>query len=408
MLKRISVVLAAVVLLAAACRKVPSGETRCPQTLLVYMAGNSNLSSYAYANIADLKAGYVPRYCVPGTGDVLLVYRHTADPDSLPRLLRLYRNARNEVVEEVVWEYDPHAALAPETMRRVLADAAERFPAEENGLVLWSHGTGWLPAGFYADPDAFPSGAAGRCSESFPDLDTDPMRKYVKSFGPDSGVETELEELAAALPMHYDYIIFDACLMAGVEVAYALREKTDYVLASAAEILAQGFPYREYVRPLLEGDVADLEGAARCYFNYYDRQNGLYRSATVSLTDTRCLEELAAACRPVFEAGRARTEELDMEEVQGFFRMNRHYFYDLDDYVRRIADPDAYARFRSALDRTVVYAAATPWFFEGSSSGFEIRTHCGLTSYVPNPAHAYLDDFYRRLSWNRASGLVAD
>lgn len=51
--------------------------------------------------------------------------------------------------------------------------------------------------------------------------------------------EMELEEFAAAIPDgQLDFIVFEACLMAGVEVAYVLRGKTDYILSSAAEIVS--------------------------------------------------------------------------------------------------------------------------------------------------------------------------
>ncbi len=52
----------------------------------------------------------------------------------------------------------------------------------------------------------------------------------------------EISDFAAALgDCHFDFIVFEACFMAGVEVAWELREKTDYVVASAAEILSPGF-----------------------------------------------------------------------------------------------------------------------------------------------------------------------
>lgn len=54
--------------------------------------------------------------------------------------------------------------------------------------------------------------------------------------------EMELDEFAAAIPDGtLDFIIFEACLMAGVEVAYALRGKAEYLLASPAEIISPGF-----------------------------------------------------------------------------------------------------------------------------------------------------------------------
>lgn len=388
-----------------ACSTEHEGETDHSQTLLIYMAGNSNLSSYAYANIESMTEGYVPKWCRPGKGDVLLVYLHTKD--TLPRLLRLYRDNRNQVKQEVLREYDPHHSLDPAVMRQVLSFAAETYPAQENGLVLWSHGTGWLPKGYYDDPDAYEHlEYPHRTQQRYPSLDEDPMRDYVKAMGPDSGIEIDLQELAAALPVRYDYLIFDACLMAAVEVAYELREKTALMVASSAEILAQGFPYQSYIRPILSGPKADLESVARIYYDYYNEQSGYYRSATISLIRTDALEELADVVKPIFGTYRDEIRQLDRYSVQGFYRNQRDFFFDLEDFIARVATPQELDQLRQALDKVVLYKAATPAFLDGPSYGFDIRTHCGLTTYIPDPAKSYLNEYYRSLAWNQAVGLV--
>ena len=51
-------------------------------------------------------------------------------------------------------------------------------------------------------------------------------------------------EMVRAITIHLDYIIFDACLMGGIEVAYELRNVADKIGFSQAEILAHGFPYK--------------------------------------------------------------------------------------------------------------------------------------------------------------------
>ena len=39
-------------------------------------------------------------------------------------------------------------------------------------------------------------------------------------------------------------------------------------------------------------------------------------------------------------------------------------------------------------------------------NGFDINTFCGLSMYLPADGSAHLDNYYRTLSWNRATGLV--
>ena len=58
-------------------------------------------------------------------------------------------------------------------------------------------------------------------------------------------------------------------------------------------------------------------------------------------------------------------------------------------------------RFRSALDGCVVYKAATPKFLT-----LTIDKHCGLSMYLPSNGTNALDEFYKTLSWNKATELV--
>jgi len=76
-------------------------------------------------------------------------------------------------------------------MKQVLNDIIQMYPAQEYGLILWSHGTSWLPAG-----------------------------SSLRSFGEDSGEQMNIPDLAENLPIKFDFILFDACLMVSVEVVY--------------------------------------------------------------------------------------------------------------------------------------------------------------------------------------------
>ena len=67
----------------------------------------------------------------------------------------------------------------------------------------------------------------------------------VKSFAEDHGQEISLDGLRSAMSglFHYDFILFDCCLMANVEMAFELWDCADYLLFSPTEILVDGFPY---------------------------------------------------------------------------------------------------------------------------------------------------------------------
>ncbi len=376
------------------------------RTVLVYIAGNNNLSQYASSNLADIKSGYLPTYFKPGkSGDALLVYYHGRG--AAPKLLRLYKGSKGEVVEELIYQFPEQNSVTLTVMSAVLKKANEMFPADENGLILWSHGTGWLPKGYYSRPTTAVMDASGEIIQVPISQEIDPDAHLVKSFGEENGYELEIADLRKALPIKYSYIIFDACFMGGVEVAYELRDKSDYFIASSAEIMAQGFPYTTFIEPLFAVGKANLPRVCELFYNYYSGQTAqVLKSATISLIKSSELEPLAQSCKTIFTYGRDRISALDMTKIQGYFRMNKIYYYDLDDFMRAIAEPADYNTFSLRLSKAVIYKANTPWFMQGSTTGFEIKRFSGLSTYIPKPQNITLSTFYSTLLWNKTVAMV--
>ena len=69
--------------------------------------------------------------------------------------------------------------------------------------------------------------------------------------------------------MKMDFIIFDACFMGSVEVAYELRDVCDKIVASPTEVIAEGMDYITMASYLMKSSGSDLEGFCRNYlFNF--------------------------------------------------------------------------------------------------------------------------------------------
>lgn len=396
------------VLCLCSCNK--HHNTDINKTLLIYFAANNNLSSYAQDNIDELiNDGYIPDYFdVDGSGDVLLLYVHLLNQS--PKLLRLSKDSKGEIYEETIVEYESHNSMDSSVMYSVLNYAYHLFPGEENGLVLWSHGTGWLPKGYYSSSTSSFSGALS--SQNITETeDADAYDYLVKSFGSDNGQEMNISALPSALPIKYSYIIFDACLMGGIEVAYELKDKADYQIISPAEILASGFPYTSMTQTLMGSSTALVDRLKSLCDNYYSFYNSgtseVSRSATISLIRSYELEELAEKTKDILARDSCLISGLDMTQLQRFFRHNKHWFYDFEDFISQIStNTSELDEFEKQLTKAVVYKKATPYFMKGSTYGFEIKKFSGLSSYVPNPKNATLDAYYKGFAWNKAVGLV--
>ena len=384
------------------------------KSLIIYMAANNNLTSYAISNLKSIKEGFVPKYEGDKKGSVLLVYYHLTGEN--PVLLRIFKDEEGVVREERVVEYEYQNSTSADVMSSVLDKVATLFPAKENGLIMWSHGTGWLPKRFYANPTRSSGDFAMQMT-----LEEDPYAHLVKSFGEDQGngtgsnvSEMDIVDMAAAMPVKYHYVIFDCCLMGGIEVAYEMKDVCDYIIASPTEILANGFPYDKIMEPLLKGASADLKKVCETYYDHYNSQSGDSKSATIALIKTSGLENLANSFKALFDAGgRDAIDNLNMGTIQRYYRMDRRWFFDMGNFAKDIAADinrsDLYSGISSSLSNAVIYKAATEKFI---TIPIDPAKYSGLSTYINNSSlltpleKATLDEYYKKFAWNKACGMI--
>ena len=167
--------------------------TTAPRTVLIYFAGDNSLSGYVSQNLRAIKEGIERDGLNNGN---LLIY--TDKQNEAPQLFQLKLEA--DTIRQIVLEtYDSNQnSASTETLTQIIDKVQKEYPADSYGLVLWSHGTGWLPSDIYS---------------------------YLRSFGQDGKNNfMEINDLASALSKyHFDFILFDACYMSCAEVAYAFR-----------------------------------------------------------------------------------------------------------------------------------------------------------------------------------------
>jgi hypothetical protein len=365
------------------CEKDPFKGAEFRKVILLYMAANNNLSSFAEYNISALKEGFIPE---KSSKDILVVYLHLAGKD--PKLVRLYKESDGVVIEDIVANYTDQNSANGDVLKAVLNKVHVIFPAREYGLILWSHATGWLPQGYFNT--SVTQGA----------LYEDPYRDIVKSFGEDRGVEMEVKELKSSLPFKFSFILFDCCFMGGIETIYELKDKAEYIIASPTEILAYGFPYKELMTPLFESK-SNLEEACQLFYDYYNAQSGVHQSATISLYKTAQIGELAAASGAIFNKHRGKISSLNMSKIQPYFRLNKRWFWDLGDLMKEIAEPAEYENFNTILSKVVIGKWNTPNFID-----LKIDRYSGVSTYIQNPANSFLDTFYKGFDWNVASEMI--
>lgn len=429
---RAILVLAMVFSLVSGCQCVGHDPDKLgyDRVLILYSAGCNTLRNYLYQDIQDLKSGYLPS---KKDNNAFLVVSHLSarlgdySTRTYPQLIRVYRDKKMGVVFDTLKTYSNGNILVRSgDMKEVLSDIKQQFKADHYGMVYSSHGTGWLPIGYYNNADYYERGYSGTRKSApkytlpsgavpyFEPKDV-PGAPAVKSIGAcnqnENGqtvtYEMNITDFAASIPMHLDYLLFDACLAGGIETAYELKDKCDVIGFSPAEILADGFEYKKLVSHLLEGNTANPQAVVEDYFrNYASKSDPTDRAATISLIDCSKLDELTSLCKTLFEKYRDAIAALNPNNVQRYYRNDNHWFYDLEDIlVKAGINASERSSLTAALKRCTLYKDATEEFLY-YHGGFKIKTFSGFSMYLPCNGSPLLDGFYEGLSWNKATLLV--
>ncbi|MCR5300849.1 MAG: peptidase C11 [Lachnospiraceae bacterium] len=110
----------------------------------------------------------------------------------------------------------------PATLTSFIKYCSSNFPANRNELILWDHGSGSLSG--YAYDEKFPQSGS---------MSLTGIKKAIS----DSGVK-------------FDFVGFDACLMATVETALMLSDYADYMIASEETEPGVGWYYTNWLTEL--------------------------------------------------------------------------------------------------------------------------------------------------------------
>lgn len=187
--------------------------TKKTVTFLVYMAADNNLNEYINDDLNEMQR-------VGSTYNLnLLVHLNT-------RLHQQEKVTKKLVVHKgYIEQYGTDKMKDsgdPETLISACKWALKHYPAEQFVLVLWNHG----------------SGSINRTISRSVCYD-DTTGNYLTDYK----LVQALEQVIQVLGKKIDIIAFDACLMADLEIAYAIKNYAHYMVASQETIPGTGFGY---------------------------------------------------------------------------------------------------------------------------------------------------------------------
>ncbi len=370
------------------------------RTVLVYIAsdspGNNDLSSFAEDDLAEMVKGIVQ---VDTRKNNLIVYvdRTSAGGKYTPQLIRICKNTANVAIRDTIHSYSARNSVGVSEMTDVFSEVFADYPASCYGLVLWSHGEGWLKANKPA---------------------TQQMR-MVRSFGDDNGTGMNISELNDVLKttqLHFDYLMFDACFMQTVEVAYELRSRTDYIIACPAEIPGEGAPYDNIVPAMFAGTSNTEDIVKNIVQKYYQTYVDASDKVAIGVLKTSELEQLADATRQILQDNLAFEEIKSISNLlqYGGYSERKYYYTDMNAFIRSITPDDmAYNQWKQSFDKVLISYEHTPTLYSKFMGDFSMEGSCGMAMYVPCVASYYysptknrdaLNEFFRTYEWYTATG----
>ena len=353
----------------------PVGTAR--RAVLVYQVANNNLGSSQY-DIMDIRE--------------MLTAARSGDIPSDCRLI-VYNDGpagRGTSSDPVLMEITPAGAdtlitysradlsVTPARMNLVFDDFERIAPADDRGLILWSHGTGWLQDGIATPAD----------------------RR--RSFGYEPGGKMmNITTLASVLGSRdFGFVYFDCCYMASVETLYELRQCSPRFVASVTELPVQGMPYHLNIREFFAQGEPRLIQAAANTFQAYNELSGQARTCTMSVIDASAIDDLADAVKAIYSKAPSSFPDGCNPQRYTVTSAAACYYFDLRDYLaslcRTIEQGDTLmADFDAAMTRCVLYSAATPMLWNSIP-----LTECsGLSTYILRNSDSVTRKNYNTLSW---------
>lgn len=395
---------------------VEPGSVTARRTVLVYMSAQNSLINNVAADSAEIMNGR--QYLA--NNDRMLFF---IDDGQKPRLYRVARQwSQPQLVQQ--WSHD-FCSTDPNTLQSVLQWVKTQFPAQEYGLVMWSHADGWLPATNTDYPIKEMTYAAAR-PFSF-GIDTDNNSVWT-----DDGTQMNVADMAQAIAqsgMHCRYILFDACLMQNLEVAYALRHATDYVVASPMSINSAGAYYTHLLRSGLFAQSPD--SIALTYYNdVVNYADSIYdhMGIAISCIQTDQLEPLAALMKQALPHSLlANGQSADMAQVLSYQNYTYRFYWRPHNYDARQAINTLFAepyrtQLQQALDRAVVahFGTSSIYVGPGYNTFFTIPTTTdnfrSVSMFVPQSIYTNnaercrygdLNLCFRQTEWYKACGFDA-
>jgi hypothetical protein len=405
--------------------KDDENDNSSSRTILAYMVGENNLNADARADLDEMLKG--SSYMSPN--DTLIVFYDDCDKSKLPCIYEITNGMKDLSVynQTPIFTFNEDVnSASTETLDKVLNFLYSQYKTDQYGIIFWSHGNGWIPSNYKGDNTAR-SRDANSQQINLPLFGSFGVDTGNNSSNTSMGHQMDIKDMSNVLSKFpkTDFIMFDACFMQSIEVAYELGKYTDYIIASPAEIPAWGAPYQELAKPLF-ADVFNPSDVIDAYHTFYKDYHPKY-GIILSVVDCNKLEQFASIHKEMITNYSEQMANIELEGALNYFIFDKwnnpdykgqYYQSDCPDYYdikgimqRIITDINDYHAWEEELNNVLPYSCKNDTWYSGyPKSSYErympldSKQFSGLTMYVEQDKYKehFFYNAYQHTAWAKA------
>lgn len=401
------------------------------QTVFMFFPWSNSLLSDFRRTVEDMQTVVAQRSM---KDERIMVFMATSEREAV--LFEL-KKQNGRCLTDTLRHYSDRPFTSRQWLTSLFSEVMTLAPASRYGMVVGCHGLAWVPVQGQRNARKR-LGSQERIDEEDNlykeeriDKEGDDLMhfevqgpvttRFIGGTYPETQIETtDLADAMADAGFHTEYILFDACYMSSVEVAYELKDITHYLIASPTEVISYGFPYTTMGKHLL--GTPNYKGIVDSFISFYSSYNLPY--GTVAVTDCTQLDALAAIAQQINVAaaeqinvaaaeptnaaseGKLNTARSGKNVPNGVQIMDGYsptLFYDLG-HLMSLKDAGTVltAAFAEQLGKTVPYKGHTGQYFTAlKDAPVDIKHYSGLNTSQGSLNH--MADRLSETAWYKAT-----
>lgn len=248
-------------------------------TIMVYMCGDNGMSNQTSDDLSEM-------ITVGSTPQVQIIVQVDNLPSAPNPTTRRYRIEQDTL--RLIADLGEKNMADLNVILDFIRYCRTSYPAKNYCLILWDHGSGWYP--------------------TFGAMQRSIIYDYTNhdSISVTAGeLRQLLTEIRKTLGKKLNLLVFDACLMGGIEVAYEVKDGAEIMVGSEALIPFDGLPYDAILYTIVTQPELTPKAFAQAivqnYANSYNNGSQGLVDVTLSAVDLKQLEHFATELGSLLE-----------------------------------------------------------------------------------------------------------